>query len=63
MWHPPVWKRNLGTLYGDIAWGEVQGQLEQQTGTITAELNFDVVEEVRQSMPVAKHIRFEQHLH
>ncbi|MCY9869638.1 carbon-nitrogen hydrolase family protein [Vibrio barjaei] len=44
-------------------WGEVQGQLEQQTGTITAELNFDVVEEVRQSMPVAKHIRFEQHLH
>ncbi|WP_394150850.1 carbon-nitrogen hydrolase family protein [Vibrio maritimus] len=44
-------------------WGEIQGQLEQQAGTITAELNFDVVEEVRQSMPVAKHIRFEQHLH
>jgi predicted amidohydrolase len=44
-------------------WGEIQGQLEQQAGTITAELNFDVVEELRQSMPVAKHIRFEQHLH
>lgn len=43
-------------------WGEIQGQLGDKIGTITAELNFDVVEEVRQSMPVAKHIRFEQHL-
>ncbi|MCL9775116.1 carbon-nitrogen hydrolase family protein [Vibrio methylphosphonaticus] len=44
-------------------WGEVQGQLEGQVGTIIADLNFDVVHEVRQTMPVAKHIRFEQHLH
>ncbi|MFA0440139.1 amidohydrolase [Vibrio sp. 10N.286.49.C2] len=44
-------------------WGEVQGQLGNQVGTIIADLNFDVVKEVRQTMPVAKHIRFEQHLH
>ncbi|CAH0526857.1 carbon-nitrogen hydrolase family protein [Vibrio hippocampi] len=43
-------------------WGEVHASLDTKPGHLAAQLNFNVVDELRHNMPVAKHIRFEQNL-
>jgi predicted amidohydrolase len=43
-------------------WGEIQAELEQAPGLLIADVNTEIVDEVRQAMPVAHHIRFEQNL-
>lgn len=43
-------------------WGEIHASLESKPGYLAAELNFNVIDEIRHNMPIAKHIRFEQNL-
>lgn len=42
-------------------WGRIITQLDQQTGTLVADIDLAVNEQVRQNMPIERHTRFDNH--